>query len=78
MMRVEAVGRWYESRVSHVTGASHSGAGVVDSSSDEDDCSGLGGQEDDDFTTPGDLNPLLLDPTQWKVSAITQLCIVIQ
>lgn len=78
MMRVEAVGRWYESRVSHVTGGSHGsgggGASVGDSSSDEEDSSGSAGQgeEDDDDTVPhGDVNPLLLDPTQWKVSENT-------
>lgn len=67
MMRFEAVGRWYESRVSHVTGAD-SGTSVGDSSSDEEDCSGAGDVEDG--TSPGDLNPFLLDPTQWKVRRI--------
>ena len=70
MMRVEAVGRWYESRVSHLTGAGHGGGGVGDSSSDEEDSSESAGRGDDDGTAPGDLNPLLLDPTQWKVSMI--------
>lgn len=68
MMRFEAVGRWYESHVSHMTGASHGGAG--ESSSDEEDCSGLAGRGDEDSAAPGDLNPLLLDPTQWKVNLI--------
>ena len=81
MMRVEAVGRWYESRVSHVTGGSHGGggggAGVGDSSSDEDSedssgSAGRGDEGDDDAV----VNPLLLDPTQWKVSEITFLQLV--
>jgi hypothetical protein len=76
MMRVEAVGRWYESCVSHMTGAGHGagGDGVGDSSSDEEDSSGSvgrGDSEEDDGTFPhGDVNPLLLDPTQWKVGKI--------
>ena len=77
MMRVEAVGRWYEARVSHVTGGSHgggSGAGVGDSSSDEDseDSSGSAGQgSGDEGDDDAVVNPLLLDPTQWKVGEIT-------
>ena len=73
MMRVEAVGRWYESHVSHMTGAGGGGAASVgDSSSDEDDCSaggrGSAGRGDKDGSPSGaDINPLLLDPTQWKV-----------
>ena len=75
MMRVEAVGRWYESRVSHVTGGSHGGsgdAGVRDSSSDEEDSSGSAGRgSGDEGDDDAVVNPLLLDPTQWKVSEIT-------
>ncbi len=76
MMRVEAVGRWYESHISHMTGGSHGsgGAGAGDSSSDEEGSSGSAGRgdsdEDDGAFPHGNVNPLLLDPTQWKVGKI--------
>ena len=47
---------WLESRVNHVKGL-----GSSDSSSEED-------SEDDVAGGPDHVNPLLLDPTQWKVS----------
>ena len=56
--RFQPVGRWYESRARHVrllSGGS-SGGGVVGESSEE----GEEGRGDE-------INPLLLDPTQWKV-----------
>ena len=65
MMRFESVGRWYESRVSHATGASHSS---VENSSDEEDA-GSGGL-DESATAAGEIDPLLLDPTQWKVNTV--------
>ena len=69
MVRFEAVGRWYESHVRHMTGDSH---GSVESSSDEEpDDAGNHGEDD---TTPGEINPLLLDPTQWKVSILVTYC----
>ena len=69
MVRFEAVGRWYESRVRHMTGDSH---GSVESSSDEEPDEGLGNHGEDD-TAPGGINPLLLDPTQWKVGILVIL-----
>lgn len=61
LMKFEPVGRWFESRVCHVKGVSCDSS---DSSSDEDDV--LGG--DGGVAGGGEINPLLLDPTQWKVS----------
>ena len=59
--RFQPVGRWYESRARHVRllSCGSSGTGIVgsDSENEEDDRSGE------------DVNPLLLDPTQWKVTS---------
>lgn len=60
-MRFEPVGRWFESRSSHVRSVSCNSS---ENSSDEGDV--VGG--DDEGATGGEINPLLLDPTQWKVS----------
>ena len=59
-MKFEPVGRWYESYGSHVKGISCSSTG---STSDDEDDLWEGGDGAD-----GEVNPLLLDPTQWKVS----------
>ena len=55
--RFQPVGRWYESRARHVRLLSGSSVGGVgcESGEDGDECRGE------------DINPLLLDPTQWKV-----------
>lgn len=61
LLRFEPVGRWFESRGSHVRSVSCNSS---ESSSDEEDV--LGG--DGEGAMGGEINPLLLDPTQWKVS----------
>ena len=60
LIKFEPVGRWFESRGSHVKHASCTSSG---SSSDEEDILGDEGEGADG----GEINPLLLDPTQWKV-----------
>ena len=55
--RFQPVGRWYESRARHVRLLSgSSGAGIAGESGEE-------GEED----SSDEINPLLLDPTEWKV-----------
>lgn len=55
----EPVGRWYESRARHVRLLSGSSGGGI----------GGGSVEEEGEEAKGDqLNLLLLDPTQWKVS----------
>lgn len=52
----EPVGKWFELRDSHVTSPSHLHLDVdTEDSSDEEE--------------EGHVNPLLLDPTQWRVSS---------
>ena len=58
-MKFEPVGRWFESRGSHVRHASRTSTG---STSDEEDI-----LENEEGADGGEINPLLLDPTQWKV-----------
>ena len=56
--RFQPVGRWYESRARHVrlvSGGSSAGGGVGESEAEGEEGRG------------DEINPLLLDPTQWKV-----------
>lgn len=54
----EPVGRWYESRARHVRLLSGSSGGGVGGESEEEEGEEGSGDE---------VNPLFLDPTQWKV-----------
>ena len=65
-LKFEPVGRWYESRVNHVKGL---GDSDDSSSSDDEDDDAAGGSGEAE-SVADHINPLLLDPTQWKVRPV--------